>query len=553
MLSAVTVFLVRVGASWGRTEYSIWPDEPAQLAMARFLGGGTSWTMHDHSTWRPAYAALLAPIHWFTSDPAIVFRLALVVNAVLGAVAALLLVVLARRLTSLGPWGCAAIAVIVSLTPARLFTTDFVWSESLTAAMFLVALLALLRFWSAPSRSSGVLLGFAAAAAVGAHSRLLPLVVIALVVMALAVRRRSLSAVDATIAAACTVGGLIAVEIATRLIVAQLWRNPTSNNSAGAVADRLTDPGALLLSFAGQTWYQLVASAGLIGVGGWVLARNSFASGSDRSTTRVPTRDDARLVGLTVAACAGLSIAFMAGRLRADQVVYGRYSDVVTAPVLLIGLATLVTAATATTARSRVVAAVGIAAATIATAAVTVISRHDALASSNGLEPMILGLQPFRGSSDRIDVFRITVLALAVGAVLLATTFLRSRALLAGTIAAFALVVVGDAFTADILDREWSGRGGHDAVAELADGPLASGAPVDFLVPAASNSTNRLMLYQMYLPESEFTVVEDSSEVASSPLVFAPPGDTALDEAGALLLWTDRFGRMSLWDRSVVR
>ena len=59
--------------------------------------------MGDHSTWRPGYATLIAPIHWFTDDPATGLRVAFAVNAVLGGVAAMLAFVLARRLTGLAP------------------------------------------------------------------------------------------------------------------------------------------------------------------------------------------------------------------------------------------------------------------------------------------------------------------------------------------------------------------------------------------------------------------------------------------------------------------
>src|SRR5918994_6292511 len=98
--------------------------------------GGVPWTMHDHSTWQPGYATVLSPVHWFTDDPVTVLRTALVVNAVLGGVAAFLLVMVVRRLTILRPWQGAAVAGIVALAPATLFTTEFVWSEALVAVSF---------------------------------------------------------------------------------------------------------------------------------------------------------------------------------------------------------------------------------------------------------------------------------------------------------------------------------------------------------------------------------------------------------------------------------
>ena len=153
---AVLVALVRWWTSRQRVVFHMNPDEPGQLAMARFLGGGTRWDMFDHSTWRPGYAALISPITWFTDDPVLGIRAALVVNAVLGGVAFVLLVRLARRLTALSAAWCALAALVVSLAPTLLFTTDWVWSEALVQVTYLGCLLAVLRFVRGPSVGAGV-------------------------------------------------------------------------------------------------------------------------------------------------------------------------------------------------------------------------------------------------------------------------------------------------------------------------------------------------------------------------------------------------------------
>ena len=95
--AAAVALLVRLWAVRDRIEYSLWPDEPAQLAIARLVGDGAHWTMRNHSIWRPGYGTLLGPVYAVTDDPQAVYRTAMVLNAVLGAVAAALLVVLARR------------------------------------------------------------------------------------------------------------------------------------------------------------------------------------------------------------------------------------------------------------------------------------------------------------------------------------------------------------------------------------------------------------------------------------------------------------------------
>ena len=143
--------------------------------MARFLGGGTRWDMFDHSTWRPGYATLISPITWFTDDPVLGFRAALVVNAVLGGRRVRAAVPLARRLTALSAAWCALAALVVSLAPTLLFTTDWVWSEALVQVTYLGCLLAVLRFLRAAVVGAGAPTAVLAAGGFAAHSRLVPL------------------------------------------------------------------------------------------------------------------------------------------------------------------------------------------------------------------------------------------------------------------------------------------------------------------------------------------------------------------------------------------
>jgi hypothetical protein len=513
--------------------------------MARFFGGGTRWTMHDHSVWRPAYSMLLSPAHWFTSDSAAVYRVALGLNAVLGGLTALVLYWLARRLTVFGPIGCAAVAGCVALTPARLFTTEFVWSESLTVLVYSTTVLALLRFWSEPGRPNAVAVALIAALGFATHSRLLPLSFVALAVIVLAARAHRVTPLDAAIATAANLAGLAAGLGLTRLATSELWRDPSDINSVGAVAERLLDPGAILVALAGQVWYQLVASLGIAAIGAWVLVTRAFAT----TPGAAPSRADSRLVGVSVLTLSALSVVFMSGRTRADQVVYGRYIDAVTSPVLIVGLATLVGAATTVAARRRILVAAGIALTTLVTAVVTLREHDSVLDASDGIEPMILGLQSLRTTANSIDVAHLTLVALVLGAGLLGATFAGRHAPAAIGIGLLVAVGVAGVRTDDVLTEKWPNRGDHRAVVELADGPLPSGSSVDFFVPAESNSTNRLMLYQMYLAGTEFTVVEDPLTTSSSSLVFADPENASLVSSGAERIWTDQFNRISLWER----
>jgi hypothetical protein len=545
-VAATIVVVARLWTSRGRDGYTLWPDEPAQLAIARFVGGGTRWNMHNHSVWRPLFGTLLAPVHWFTDDPATVFHAALALNAVLGGLAAALLVFVAHRLTPMSAAWCSAGAVVVALSPAVIFTTDFVFSESLIAPLYLATLLSLLRLQESPTVGAGALTGVLAAAAFGAHSRMLPLALITLGVVLWAAVRRRLRVLHATAAVGVTLGGLALVSAYTTHLVDRLWNEPSTRNSTDGVIEQLKNGSAVLVSLLGQSWYLLVATLGIVVYGAFVLLRSAV----DRNPAAVgPRRSDAVVVVLTVGACVALSSVFMSDRWRSDQLVYGRYNDAVITPLLLVGLAVLVGAVPV---RRLAVLSAATATATMLSGLALWRLRSDVLSESNGLEPMILGLQPFAVSATSIDVVRISVLASAGTLALGAVSIAACRRQLAPIVFAVVglLVAVGWSRTASNVDRTWTHSEKLSAVEDVAD--VVDGADVDFVLPAGSNSTGRMMLYQFHLPHTEFTVVTEPVP-GTSPFVFARVGtdgdERELSGAGAALIWRDPRGRYGLWER----
>jgi hypothetical protein len=542
--TALLVAVVRRWTSWGRDEYAIWPDEPAQLAIARFIGGGTRWNMDDHSVWRPLFGTLLAPVYWFSDDPVTVFHAALDLNAVLGGLAAAVLVYLVRRLTPATPWRGAAIAAMVSLTPAVVFSTNFVFSESLVALLFLGTLLALLRLEGSPTLRNGIVSALLAGAAFGAHSRMLPLTLIALGVIGLAAARRRIAVRDAMTCAVVAIAAASAVSVYTAYVVDRLWDEPSTRNSVGGVKDQLLSGGAVLVSVLGQTWYLLVASLGVVFYGGVILVRAALRDDSPSG----PARSDARLVVVVVGSCVALSMAFMADRSRSDQLVYGRYNDAVVTPVLALGLAALIGVIPL---RRLAVIAASAAVAIVAAGGALWGLRSDVLSNSNGIEPMILGLQPFATSATSIDVVRISVWAAALTLGLAGVTLAvpERRQAIAVAVAFGLLVALGWVRTDRIIDRSWLDSDGVSAVEELRGGVLSDGVKVDFHLPPGSTSTNRMMLYQFHLPRTEFTVVHDPTAGATSPFVFARVSESGFAEAGGDLIWRDPRGRYGLWER----
>ena len=350
------VTAVRFGFSCNRRIFHIAADEPAQLAIARWLSGGTRWNMFDHSTWRPGMATLMVPMFWFTDDTTTIIRGGLLIAAALGGIGAVILARLALRITPLTPLASVLAAGVVALAPASLSATAFVWAEGLVTVTFLGSLALVIAFYDHRRPITGMAAIVVAVFGFTAHGRMLPMVAL----VAMLVIGRSLGSRQWTLAftlGLVTAGwGAIGAGYAA-WIFRGVWDEPGSSNTIGTVMKRLPNVTENLQSAIGQTWYQLVATAGLFGISLAVLAAAAarrtpvpHAAGSeppiDASVEPPPpavvSPRNARIVLACTLPLVVVSMVFMSGRTRADHRIYGRYNDAVLWPLLIVGIAWLV-------------------------------------------------------------------------------------------------------------------------------------------------------------------------------------------------------------------
>ena len=547
LVAAIVVTLVRWWTSRDREVFQIRPDEPGQLAIARFVGRGARWNMFDHSTWRPGYGTLISPVTWCTDDPATLYRSALAVNAVLGGVSCVLLAVLAHRLIGRSRTTAAVLAAIATLAPMVLFTTNWAWSEALVQVSFLLVVLAALRFHDTMSTRWGVTMVLAAALGFGTHSRLLPLAAVAGVLIVLGAVGGLLGWPRAGALLALLAGALLAVSAFSRFVVDHVWDDPAATNTADGVLGRLGKVGALGQSLAGQVWYQLVVTAGVAGLGAIALGRAALGR---RGREHRPRPVDARIVLAAVVPLVALSIVFMTDRWRPDQIVYGRYNDAVMAPVVVVGLAAVVTS----TRRRLLVDGLAVIAVATVAGVVLRLTSDDDLQAQGLLRPMVLGLLAYvRGA--RLVVLDVTFVAVALMAIGLAAVVVARRGwwrqgvaivLVAG------LLVIGYRRTRPTLDSTLNTWAGAGAVAETRDTVLPAGAPVRVRFVSASLVTVgvqrlRAALYEFYLPENAMYVDGDVPGDEWTPFVFAPIDDVDLLASDAEVVWRDPEIALALW------
>lgn len=552
---AYVVALVTAGRWWFASDRNIFhvsPDEPAQLAVARWLSGRTHWNMFDHATWQPALAILITPAYWVTDNGTHVVRYALFVNCLLGGVAAALLAVLVYRVTDIGVWGSAVIAILVGVAPASLSASSFVWAESLVSLMFLATILALLRYYDISTFAAGVVAVAAAVGGYAVHSRLLPLVGTTLLVTVgreLWRHRWVRGAGLLTVA-----GGLFAITSAWKhWVLTQVWEDPANQNTVGAVWSRAQHPIEVLDSILGQAWYQMAATFGLAAIGAAIIAAACVRAG------RIPTVA-ARVITITTVPLLLLSAIFMSDRPRADQFIYGRYNDAVMWPIIAVGMAWLANRYRLGLGRNDRRLAVGTVVAMLVSGWGVDRLHGDFIEERYGVRGMIAGLLAYVDGSDTLHIWQVTLITTGLTALMLTFVVIanwtgpgRSGVVAVASVVAIVLGVVGVQRTKEVADLRLNGWEASSPVTEV-DDIVPAGVPLAVrTIPTAQDpivswttQRQRYQVYQFHL--SDRIVLRDRGlDDDIGPYVFAPLGTDDLVDAGAELLWTDPSVRIGLW------
>ena len=552
--AGIAVALGRWIEAADRHMFHIAPDEPGQLAMARWISGGPRWNMFDHLTWRPGYAVVLAPLSAVIDDGETLVRAALTLNAVLAGISAMVLVRILGRWTDLGPRGRAAVAAVVALAPTAISASAYVWAESLISLLFLATLLALVQLIDDHRFRTAVIAVVLAACAMTVHGRSLPMLpMTGLLAAALLLRDRRWQAAGGALGLAALLG-ILSLQF-TEWVERSVWDDPGSGNTVGTIIDRLHDPVAVLDSLVGQAWYQLVATLGLMGIGTGLI----FAA-LVRPTERIGRWQSITVILLT-SPLVFASVTFMSARNRADQLVYGRYVDAVVWPVTALGLAWTIRRLRPIEPLGRSVLPPIVAVFTVAAGVVVAVEHGDRLADDVGLRMMIPGLLAFIGSGDGIPVIQITLITVGALLLLTAVALVKNRR----TVPSMLLLILAAAVIV------WSGIRVHDAqttylnlwaigddVAEV-DVIVPTGAPIGVVMlrdadsPSWTVQRQRLQVYQFYLSRDHTFVWERNPDEVTSEYVFAPSRAPELRDAGATIRWRDPSKSMALWELPVDR
>jgi hypothetical protein len=567
LLAAATLvaLALRLAVGLQMTGPLVVPDEIGYLTQARWLVGGEGIPMIDRPYYHIGYALLLTPAAALAADdPALFWRLLTVTNSVVGASMVPLLATLLRRLFGVTPGYAVAAAFVASCYPSYIVPAGQGWAEIAIAPGFLLWVLAVHQLMSRPGLLVAVGVGAATAAVYSLHSRTgLPVLAVTPLLLGWAVKAhqlRPLPALAAAAAAAAFTSGVVALQ---HRALQALWIEPVSMTSDGlSTLLRWEAVPLVAAQLAGNLWTVVVGTVGLVAIGvaahlgllhegtrERLLGRTAQPTAfSGRRTPRSAQlrAGAARITGvgalLGIAGTWFLAAAFFAGvnASRADQYIYGRYLETVTALPLALGVVVLLAAR-----RPRHVVLVGLlAAALVVSCALTVWAiRGPGLAEDLFLPFNTNGVMLFGLDQGRAHVGTATLVVLAVGALVTLLTCLDRRV---GAGVVLAVLLTSTAFVA----TQWHFYIDQVRYIDWEPPPV----PEDALIIAIDDDERRWFehgVYHFWMPGKEFVRV-DLSGPGRPPhrYVFAPLGWPYAQSPGVRELWVNPYHGMGLYEQT---
>ena len=335
-------------------------DEVVLLQYSKFLSGAGMTTPPRGAGYFPAWSVIMAPIWWFTENPAVAYRVAIG----MGVVAAVVTIwPLARAVTRLGLTmpQATVVASLVMAMPARAVQSGYVTSEKLLFLALACTMLAALRLWEKPTVPRALVFALSATVLTTTHARAVVLLiacVIWLVLLAIRPWRAALA-------------GLV---VALPLGYLAFWSGGRLNQYLGGgfnqgekVLGNLLEsrPSIIARAVVGQAWEQTAGSLGLVAVGLVALVVLMWRELRHGRSIGPACLLAAMLLGvavLSVGQWASEGRLYLASWRRLDAWLYGRYLDPVTGLLVAVGAAAMIRGAS----RKILAPALGLAAALMA-------------------------------------------------------------------------------------------------------------------------------------------------------------------------------------------
>lgn len=325
-------------------------DEFGYWGNAAFLTG-RDWSeiAQFNAYYSYGYSLFLALIMLLFSSTALSYQAAILLNCVFLCMTFILLIKIGSFLFPNANRGWTIVSAYIAIIyPTYCANMHIAWDETLLVFMSVLCVYALTRLLKKPGILNACFFCVSLFYSYTVHQRCLGLLAAGILVLILMLINRNIKIKHV----AGFAGGLLILFAVHSLLKGNILQNVliSAENENASINDyssiwqhiiywfNLEGLGKLLLSFAGKIFYLMVSTYGIFSLGIFFMLRKCLEKKEENSKRFSEEKVVYVFILLTFAATLGIASIFTLDAIRLDSLVYGRYTEWVIAPIILIAL-----------------------------------------------------------------------------------------------------------------------------------------------------------------------------------------------------------------------
>lgn len=345
--------LINISKLWGPI---VMPDETGFWAAGAFFSGKDwSGTIKLAPYYGLGYGFLQAPLMLIFDDPVIIFRAAIVLNVLFMVGDYFIAVIVAKNLfPHVNIYIRCLASFVITVYSSFLYNSQTTYVESVVVFIFWLIILLMIRLIQNPKIWYSIFMAIAVAYLFALHQRTLGILIAVIMtyIILLCQKKINWKNILAFIVGVAVIVGCILI-IKSNLVT-EMYQNGSSvatndfSGQAGKILYIFTPKGfiSLCINVIGRIMYLGTATFGMIYVGIFFICKTIFRQIYNwKKKISDSGKDDLVVLKffmiLCLLAAIGISAIFMISGSRNDHIIYGRYSEYVIAPILLIALLSL--------------------------------------------------------------------------------------------------------------------------------------------------------------------------------------------------------------------
>ena len=341
VVAASIVGLFMVTVAWRMKGPTVHPDEFGFLLNGQIFLGHHEAAVPTGSFYPVGYGVVTAIGATLLGGIGGAYRFALFFNLACAVAVAGLIYVLARRVFQLPTYAAVIGSCLVFVAPGTVVSSAYAWPETAARLMALVWVLLLARVSASMNVRLMMVIGVLVGILPVLHGRFTLFIPITFLLFGWWFLTKQCSRLVLGISASLVFVAYFISYTLNTFVKTLVYT--TSYDQENRLLERLLKPElwtALVRTTAGQTWYLLATSAGLVGIALMFMVAHLFAPSSTKKSR------DPQSVAMIAILLGTISILFTGGLQllygrRADHLIYGRYVEVMVPALWLVGVVAL--------------------------------------------------------------------------------------------------------------------------------------------------------------------------------------------------------------------